>query len=148
MADVEADAALAGPQHSLFHLALRIDWCVGKWAKRVSQYVSRAQPVEDLLVAWRRMIDMGHERQTDFVGNLQSDIERYCARAARSMSPDAHLDADDNVAIGVRHLHCIERRQQAYLFAFPDHYAWRKSINACEGDVQKGKNAHCATLDH
>src|SRR5215470_19868241 len=109
MADIETNAACARLQHGLFHLALGIDRYVREGPERVRQYVSRTQPVEHLFVTWWRMIDMGHERHADLVGDLQRDVEGHCVRATRGNGADAHLDADDNVAIGARDLDRVER---------------------------------------
>src|SRR5215813_12139002 len=101
MADVEANAACASLQYGLFHLALGIDRYVREGPECVSQHVSRTQPVEYFFVTWWRMIDMGHQRHADLVGDLQRDVERHRAGATRGNGADAHLDADDDVAIGV-----------------------------------------------
>src|SRR5262247_787891 len=64
------------------------------------------------------------------------------------MGADADLDADDNIAIGVRDLDRIERRKQTDFFTLSDHHALRKGIDAREGHVQIGKDTHRTALDH
>ena len=44
---------------------------------------------------------MRHDGQPDLLGNLERDIERRNARRAAGVASDPHLDADDQVAIGV-----------------------------------------------
>jgi hypothetical protein len=91
---------------------------------------------------------MRHQRHADLLGNLQRDVERRCSRAARSAGADAHLDADNNVAIGARNLRRIDRRHETHVLALSDHDPRREGINAGEGDMEIGEDAHCAALDH
>ena len=91
---------------------------------------------------------MGHQRHADRVSDLERYVERHRAGATGRMGADAHLDADDNVAIGVRDLDRIQRRQQADFLALSDHHASRIGKDAGEGHVQIGKDTHRAGLDH
>src|SRR5262245_16466872 len=119
-----------------FYLALRIDWGIGERPEGVGQHISRAQPLKYLFIARRRIVDMCHQRHADLVGNLYRDVERHSTGAAGRAGADTHLDPDDNVAIVIRHLNRIERRQQTNFFAFSDHYALRKGVDACERHMQ------------
>ena len=40
------------------------------------------------------------------------------------MRPDPHLDADDEIAVGVRHLHGVDRLHQPHFLALADHDRW------------------------
>ena len=61
---------------------------------------------------------------------------------------DPHLDADDDVAVGVGDLDRLARRHQPEIAAFADHDPPRKGEDAGEGDVQIGEDARLAPLDH
>ncbi len=52
-----------------------------------------------------------------------------------------HLDADDEVAIGLRHLDGVDRVHQPHLLTLADHDAMREAVDAGVGDVQIGQNA-------
>src|SRR5215471_13906937 len=68
VADVEADATPARPQHGLLYFALPINRSVGEGPERVRQHIPRPQPVKHLLVARRRMIEMGLQWDANLVG--------------------------------------------------------------------------------
>ncbi len=148
VADVEQHAAFAGLQHHPFYRALRGDSRIGKGTECVGEHVARAQARNHLLVARRRMIDVRHQRQPDFPGNLERDVERHNPRGARGVTADADLDADDEIAIGVRHGDGVDRIHQPELLALADHDAVRKAENAGVRDMQIGENADLAGLDH
>ena len=80
--------------------------------------------------------------------DLQGDIERRDAGGAARVLADPHLDADDHVAVGVRHLHRLGRRHQAELLALAHHHGLGERVDAGERDVQVGEDAHRAGLDH
>jgi hypothetical protein len=91
---------------------------------------------------------MRHDGHADLLGNLRRDVERHSPRAAGRAGADAHLDADDDVAIGVRHLSRVDRGHEADLLALTDHHAGREGVDACEGDMEIGEDAHLAAFDH
>ena len=62
--------------------------------------------------------------------------------------PDAHLDADDHVAVGVGDLHGVDRVHQAQLLALAHHDAVGEAVDAGVRHVQVGEDAHLARLDH
>ena len=78
----------------------------------------------------------------------QRDVERHDARGAGRMAPDPHLDADDDVAVGIGHLDGVERRHQAQLLALAHQDPVREGEDAGVRDVQVGQDAHRAALDH
>ena len=64
------------------------------------------------------------------------------------MHADAHLDADDHVAVGVRHLDGIDGVHQAQIRALAHHHAVREAEDAGVRHVQVGQDAHLRRLDH
>src|SRR4029453_5061775 len=121
---------------------------VWKRTERVREDIARPQTRDYLFIARRRLIDMRHHRHPDFLGDLERDIERYGARAARSARADPDLDADDDVAIGIGDLHRIDRCHQPQLLALADHHPRRERVDSGEGDMEIGEDAHFAALDH
>ena len=63
------------------------------------------------------------------------------------MEPDPHLDADDEVAVGLCHRDGVDRVHQPHLLALADHDPMREAVDAGVGDVQIGQNADLARLD-
>ena len=113
----------------------------------VGQHVARPQPLDDGLVGRRRLVDMHHHRQAGFVRDLERDIERRDAARSAGVAADADLDADDHVAVGVRHLDRLARGHQADVVAFADHDALRKGEDAGEGDMEIDEDADSARID-
>ncbi len=114
----------------------------------MGENVARPQPREHLFIARRRLVDMRHQRQAHFVRDLQCDVERHGSRATRGAGADAHFDADNDVSIGVGNLRGVVWRHQADFLALSDHHARREGVDAGKGDMQIGKDAHLAALDH
>src|SRR4051812_24688942 len=63
------------------------------------------------------------------------------------MAADTHLDADDEIAVGVRDFDRVDRVHKPQLFAFTDHHATRKAVDAGVRDVQVSQDANLAWLD-
>ena len=114
----------------------------------MGEHVARPQARDHLFVARRRLVDVRHHRHADFVRDLERDVERHRARAARGASAHADLDADDDVAIGIGDLHRIDGRHQPDLLALADHDPMREAVDAGMRDMQVGQNANLAGLDH
>ena len=148
MADVEQHAAFARLQHHLLHRALRGGRRVGKRPEGMGQNVARTQACDHLLIARRRMVDMRHQRHADLLGDLKRDVERHDSRGARGVLAYPHLDADDEVAIILRHLDRVDRIHQPELLALADHDPMREAEDAGMRDVQISENAHLTRLDH
>ena len=64
------------------------------------------------------------------------------------MQPDAHLDADDHVAVGVGHLDGVDGVHQAQVAALAHHDAVGEAEDAGVRHVQVGQDAHLGRLDH
>ncbi len=96
----------------------------------MSENVAWPQLVDDVLVCGRWLVDMGHQRQPGFFRNLERDVERMDAVDARRMRPHAHLDADDHVAVCIRHFDGAHRVHQAHVGALADHHAVREAVDA------------------
>ena len=67
------------------------------------------------------MVDMAHQGHADLFGDLQRDIQRHDPRGAGGVQTYPHLDADDEVAIFIRHLGGVDRIHQPKFFALADH---------------------------
>ena len=148
VADVEQHAAFARLQHRPFHRALRGGGRIGERPERMGENVARTQPGEHLLVARRRMVDMRHQRHADLVCDLKRDLERHDTRRARRMEADPDLDADDEIAVRVRHVSGVDRIYQPELLALAYHDPIREAEDAGMRDMQVGENADLARLDH
>jgi hypothetical protein len=94
------------------------------------------------------MIDMGHHRHAHLLGHLQGDVERHGARRTGGVQPHPHLDAHDEVAIGVGHSRAIDGVHQHEFAALAHHHAVVEAVDAGMGNVQIGEDAHLARLDH
>ncbi len=114
----------------------------------MGENVARTQAGDHLLVARRRMVDMRHQRHADLLGDLERDVERHDPRGAGGVQADAHLDADDEVAIGLGHADGVDRIHQPHLLALADHDPLREAEDAGMRDMQIGQNADLARLDH
>ena len=147
MADVEEDAALARRKHFRLDLALAVDRRIGKGPVAMGEDVARAQALDDLLIGGRRLVDMGHQRQAGLVRDLQRDIERGDTSRPAGRAADAHLDADDHVAVGIRDLDRIPRRQEPHIVALAHHDVAGEAVDAGEGDMQVGEDPHLARID-
>src|SRR6202011_5830905 len=148
MADVEQYAAFARLPHHLFHGALRGGGRIGKRPERVGENVAWTQARDYLLVARRRMVDVRHQRHADLLGDLKRDFERHDSRGARGIAAYSHLDADDEVAVELRHPDGVDRIHQPDLLALADHDPMRVAEDAGVRDMQIGENTDLARLDH
>ena len=63
------------------------------------------------------------------------------AVALAGVAPDPDLDADDQIAVALRHLEAFARIQQAHVAALADHDRLREGEDAGEGDVEVGQDA-------
>jgi hypothetical protein len=91
---------------------------------------------------------MRHDRQPDFRGNFQRDVERCDARIAARGAPDPDFDSDDQVAVGVDDTHAVARVEEPQIGAFADHDRRRERENAGMRDVEDRYDAHRRRLDH
>ena len=81
-------------------------------------------------------------------GDFQCDAERVRPLRSRCVATDAHLDADDEIAIGVGDGDRIGRRHQPDVLAFANHDGVREPVDASERDMKIGENANLAWFDH
>src|SRR6202040_2752109 len=102
---------------------------------------------EHLLVARRRMIDMRHQRHTDLFGDLKRDFERHDPRGARSVEAYPHLDADNEVAVGLGHGDGVDRIHQPEFLTLANHDPMREAEDAGVRDMQISENADLARTD-
>src|SRR5882757_2314289 len=94
------------------------------------------------------MIDVRHQRHADLLGDLKRDFERHDPRSARGVAAYAHLDADDEIAVELRHPDGVDRIHQSDLLALADHDPMREAEDAGMRDVQISEDADLARLDH
>jgi hypothetical protein len=87
----------------------------------VGQHAPRTQPRDNLLVGGRRLVDVHHHRKASLVGDLLSDIEWHDSRCPARHTPNADLDADDEVAVGLDHVDAVPRRKQPDVVPLPHH---------------------------
>src|SRR5713101_6485802 len=64
------------------------------------------------------------------------------------MKPDPDLDADDEIAVLIRHRDGVDRIHQPDLFTLADHDPMREAVDAGMRDMQVSQNADLARLDH
>ncbi len=64
------------------------------------------------------------------------------------MGADAHLDADDDVAIGIGDSNGVDGIHHPHLFALAHHHPLAEAVDAGVGDVEIGQDPHLARLDH
>src|SRR5262249_60462631 len=95
-----------------------------------------------------RIVDRRHPRQAGRLCALKRNVERHGPGTTGGARADAHLDADDDIAIGVSDLGCIERRHQAEFLALAYHDARRGGENAGERNMEIREDAHLAAFDH
>ncbi len=69
--------------HRRLDRALPGDRRIGKGAEAMGKDIAGTQRLQHLLIGRRRMVDMGHQRQTGLFGDLQGDLERRDARIRR-----------------------------------------------------------------
>src|SRR5450631_2517905 len=95
-----------------------------------------------------RMVDMRHQRHADLLGDLKRNFERHDRRRARGVAAYSHLDADDEVAVEVRHAGGVDRIHQPDLLTLADHDPMREAEDAGVRDMQISEDADLARLDH
>src|SRR6202043_1083507 len=78
----------------------------------------------------------------------QRDFERHDPRGARGVAPYSYLDADDDVAVELRHADGVDRIHQPDLLTLADHDPMREAEDAGVRDMQIGENPDLARLDH
>jgi hypothetical protein len=98
----------------------------------VREHVAWPQHVDDFFVGRRWVVDMGHQWQADLLGDLERDPQRRRALGAGGVAPNPHLDADDQVAVGVRHLGRVDRRHKADVLALADVHPPVEAVDAGE----------------
>src|SRR5713101_2658116 len=64
------------------------------------------------------------------------------------MKPDPDLDADDEIAILIRHRDGVDRIHQPDLLTLADHDPMREAVDAGVRDMKIGENTDLARLDH
>ena len=114
----------------------------------MGEYVTRAQHGDHFFVGGGWFVDVGHQRQAGLLRHLQRDVQRGNTLVARGMAPDAHLDADDHVAVGVSHLSGGHRVHQADVLALAHHHGVGEAIDSGVAHMQVGQDPDGGALDH
>ena len=148
MADVEDHAARAGRQDLLPHLAIGRDRRVGEGAETVREHISLAHQAHHLVARRRRRIEMGHQRQAGFLGDVEGNMERHHPGIGACRLADAHLDAQHQVLVLPRDTHGFTRIDQPHVGALAHHHGLREGKDAGEGDVEIRKDSNGRGLDH
>ncbi len=91
---------------------------------------------------------MAHQGHADLLGHFEPDLEWHDPRRAGGVQAHAHLDADDEVAVGVRDFSGADRIHQPQLFALAHHDAIGEAEDAGMRHMQISEDAHLARLDH
>jgi hypothetical protein len=64
------------------------------------------------------------------------------------MATYTHLDADDEIAVGLCHLCAFRGGHHADVLAFAHHHGFGKTVDASERDMQISQNTRFRALDH
>jgi hypothetical protein len=90
---------------------------------------------------------MGHQRQVKRIGGFERHFQRAKAQLAGDRAADAHLHADDAVAVGLDLGHAFIHRQHRAQRRFADRDALVEAENAGERDVEEGEDP-VGRVDH
>src|SRR3546814_1076586 len=96
---------------------------------------------------FRSVVEMRHQRHAHRLGDFQRHLERRRSGIAAGRSSDAHLDADDQIAVRLRDARALDQVEQAQILALADHHGPAEGEDAGEGDVQIGEHPHRGGLD-
>jgi hypothetical protein len=91
---------------------------------------------------------MRHDRHADLLRDLQRHLERHVAELVAGAAPDPDLDAEDQVAVLLRHARAFARIEQSQVGGLADHDLLREGVDAGIGQVQVRQDAHGRGLDH
>src|SRR5712691_8236300 len=90
---------------------------------------------------------MGHDRQPDFVGDLDRHVERRRSGIAAGVAADPHLDPDDQIAIGIDHPDAFARVDEAQIGVLADHDRRGERKDAGKRHVEVRQDAQRRRLD-
>jgi hypothetical protein len=121
---------------------------LGNGRKAVGQHVARTHAIEHVAPPRRREIDVRHDRQRELLGDLDRELEREDAMSFAGVAPDAHLDADDQIAMLPGDLQAFAGVQQANVAGLTHHHGFGEREDAGERDVEIGQDADRRPLDH
>ena len=91
---------------------------------------------------------MRHDREPGLCRDFERDIEGCHPRGAAGIAPDSHLDAGDQIAVGLDDPHAFTRVEEPQIGAFADHHAGTEGEDAGKGNVEEGDDAQRRRLDH
>ena len=106
--------------------------------------VAGAEDLENLVEERRRLADMHHQRQLQDLGDLLGDLDRRDAPGAEDHVAGPHLDADDDVAVGLDAGDGAIDVDRADVDEFADAVAGDEADRA---DVEEGLDALARRLD-
>ena len=100
MADVQPDALGRTAGGELERILVLDDQAAHLAVETVGNNVPRAEHLKHLVIEWRRLAGMDHQRQLEDLGDLLGHLHRGGAPAAEVDVTGTHLDANDDVAVG------------------------------------------------
>jgi len=90
---------------------------------------------------------MRHQRQAGLLRDFKRHVERRDPAVAAGAASDAHLDADNEVAIGLGDAATFAQVEQPDIGTFAEHDGGGESVDPCEGNVEIGEDADRRLLD-
>src|SRR6516162_2029058 len=91
---------------------------------------------------------MRHNRKPALLRHFERHVEGRSSRSPAGVAPDPHLDASDQIAVGLDDAHAFAQVEQPQIGAFADHHAGTKGEDAGKGNVEEGDDAQRRRLDH
>jgi len=107
MADIEHDAALGRFPGEIVQILILDDRAAGLAIETMGDDVAFGQQRQDVIIQRRGLADMDHERELEDAAELFGQLDRHQVPAAGDHGTGAHLEPDDDVAIG------LDRRDDA-----------------------------------
>src|SRR5437016_9223005 len=90
---------------------------------------------------------MGHDRQPDFIGDLDRHVERRRSGIAAGVPADPHLDPDDQVAVGIDDADAFARVDEPQIGVLADHDRGGERKDSGKRHVEVGQDAQRRRLD-
>jgi hypothetical protein len=91
---------------------------------------------------------MRHNRKPALLRHFERHVEWCSSRSPAGVAPDPHLDASDQIAVGIDDAHAFAQVEQPQIGAFADHHARAEGEDAGKGNVEEGDDAQRRWLDH
>ncbi len=112
------------------------------------QHVARPQTLNNFFAARRGEIQVRHDRQRQFLGDLQCDIQRTNAAAAAGETSYPHLDTDDQVTMFLGGLETCTRIEQPHVTTFTNHDVLAEGKYPGKRNVDEQQHPRLRRFDH